>query len=114
MEAAFAAQDIIRWKQSSRVAVGDTIYLYVAAPVSAILYQCRAVEVDIPFRRIRGAVRMDHVMNIQLLHRFQPDQLNLNVLRSHGVYAVRGPRSVPEPLLEEIRFLLRQTGKEEG
>ena len=32
VEAAFAAQDIIRWKQSSRVAVGDTIYLYVAAP----------------------------------------------------------------------------------
>ena len=38
VEAAFAAQDTIRWKQSSRVAVGDTIYLYVAAPVSAILY----------------------------------------------------------------------------
>lgn len=106
VEAAFAVQDTIRWKQSSRVSVGDTIYLYVAAPVSAVLYQCQAVEVDIPFRRTQGAVRIDHVMNIRLLHRFSPDQLTLEVLRSHGVYAVRGPRSVPESLLEEIRFLL--------
>ena len=112
VEAAFAAQDTIRWKQSSRVAVGDTIYLYVAAPVSAILYQCKAVEVDIPFRRTRGPVKLERVMEIQRLHQFRPDQLTLDILRSHGVYAVRGPRSVPEPLLEEIHFLLRQAGKE--
>ena len=112
MEAAFAAQDTIRWKQSSRVAVGDTIYLYVAAPVSSILYQCKAVEVDIPFRRTGGPVKLERVMEIQRLHQFRPDQLTLDVLRSHGVYAVRGPRSVPEPLLEEIHFLLRQAGKE--
>ena len=112
VEAAFAAQDTIRWKQSSRVAVGDTIYLYVAAPVSAILYQCKAVEVDIPFRRTGGPVKLERVMEIQRLHQFRPDQLTLDVLRSHGVYAVRGPRSVPEPLLEEIHFLLRQAGKE--
>ena len=51
-------------------------------------------------------------MEIQRLHQFRPDQLTLDVLRSHGVYSVRGPRSVPEPLLEEIHFLLRQAGKE--
>ena len=112
VEAAFAAQDTIRWKQSSRVAVGDTIYLYVAAPVSAILYQCKAVEVDIPFRRTGGPVKLERVMQIQRLHQFRPDQLTLDVLRNHGVYAVRGPRSVPEPLLEEIHFLLWQAGKE--
>ena len=72
VEAAFAAQDTIRWKQSSRVAVGDTIYLYVAAPVSSILYQCKAVEVDIPFRRTGGPVKLERVMEIQRLHQFRP------------------------------------------
>ena len=57
VEAAFAAQDTIRWKQSSRVAVGDTIYLYVAAPVSAILYQCKAVEA-VSYTHLKTSTRL--------------------------------------------------------
>ena len=40
--AAFEAEEEIDWKQSSAVRVGDTVYLYVGAPYSAILYRCTA------------------------------------------------------------------------
>lgn len=48
VEQDFRATGTILWKQRSHIQVGDTVYLYMAAPVSAICYQCEAVEVDIP------------------------------------------------------------------
>ena len=46
--------DTMLWKQSSSVAVGDTVYIYVAAPVSAIRYQCSVLEADIPYNFTSG------------------------------------------------------------
>ena len=40
---------IFTWKQSNNICVGDKIYIYVASPVSAVKYKCKAVEVDIPY-----------------------------------------------------------------
>lgn len=107
LEKAFAESEIILWKQSSSISVGDIVYLYVAAPVSAILYQCKAVEVDIPTQYDDGKVRMNRMMKIQLLHRFPKDQLNFKKLNAHGVFAVRGPRHLPNSLLHEINNLIR-------
>ena len=102
LEQAFQESDTVLWKQSSRVRVGDTVYLYVAAPVSAIRYACRAVEVDIPYTFRDGAVSMTRVMRLQLLHRFRDGQLDRALMQSCGVTTVRGPRYVPEALLREI------------
>ena len=112
LEKAFAQSDVITWKQSSRVLVGDLIYIYMAAPVSAVLYQCRAVEVDIPYQYQDQNVRMNRVMKIKLLHRFSPDQLSREVLREYGVTAVRGPRSVPNRLHWKIHSLLNMEDSE--
>ena len=49
VEHAFDDTDIIEWKQSGGIKKGDTIYLYVAAPVSTILFRCRVLEADIPY-----------------------------------------------------------------
>lgn len=103
LETHFAESEMIQWKQTSNVIVGDLIYLYVAAPVSAILYQCRAVEVDIPYRYDDEHLRMRRVMKLQLLHRFSEDQLTMEKLREHGVFAVRGPRGVPNSLHHAIK-----------
>lgn len=107
LEKAFAESETICWKQSSNILVGDIIYLYVAAPVSAIQYQCKVVEVDIPAQYDDGKVRMNRMMKIQLLHRFTKDQLDFKKLNAHGVYAVRGPRHVPNSLLHEIKELIQ-------
>ena len=38
---AFDETDVIDWKQGSGIKTGDMVYIYVAAPVSAILYYCQ-------------------------------------------------------------------------
>ena len=89
------------WKQSSKVKVGDTVYLYVAAPVSAISYKCRAVEVDIPWRYRDQNVSMTHVMRLKLVKRYRKP-VGREVMKAHGVTTVRGPRFMPESLIEEL------------
>ncbi len=99
---AFEQDEIILWKQSSNIAVGDTVYVYVAAPDSSILYKCEAVETDIPCNFDNGQVRMKKMMRIKREHIFNKGQLGLEVLKKHGVCWVRGPRRVPFSLSREI------------
>ena len=101
--------DTMLWKQSSSVAVGDTVYIYVAAPVSAIRYQCSVLEADIPYNFTSGRVHMSRVMRLKLERQFPEGSLGLGVLRSHGVSSVRGPRYAPESLLEEISAVSRRS-----
>ena len=43
---AFEKSDEIDWKQGAGVKKGDTVFMYVAAPVSAILYKCLVTETE--------------------------------------------------------------------
>ena len=61
------------------------MYLYVASPVSAIRYQCRAVEVDIPCQYADENVRMSRVMRLQLLRRYDKEPVSFELLKAHGV-----------------------------
>lgn len=105
IEQGLAHTDRLRWKQSSRVQVGDRVFIYVAAPVSAVLYQCTALRVNLPWEQEEGPVRIHRVMELQLVRRFSPDQLSREVLRSHGVTAVRGPRGLTNSLRHYIGTL---------
>lgn len=95
IEKAFAESDTILWKQSNSVIVGDTVYLYLAAPYSCVRYKCEAVEVDIPYSYDDGNVSMQKVMKIRRLHTYGKDMFGLDVLKKHSVTTVRGPRSIP-------------------
>lgn len=103
VEAAFNRCDTIRWKQTSNVAVGDIVYIYMGAPVSAVLYRCQAVETDIPCRRHDGRVRMDRAMMLRLLERIPQGEIGRDRLLEHGVHAVRSARRMPPSLEQEIR-----------
>lgn len=94
IEAAFALSDVIHWKQTSDIRPGDPVYLYVGAPVSAIRYQCVAVETDLPRP---GEPEGSHVrrMWIRLIRRYPDDRYPLSRLREYGVLTVRGPRGIP-------------------
>lgn len=107
LEKAFAENEIIMWKQSNNISVGDIVYLYVAAPYSAIRYKCEAVEVGIPYEYDDENLSIRHVMRIKLLHRFDDGQLSFDELKEHGVSAVRGPRSVPHGLHCKIKELCK-------
>lgn len=90
------------WKQSSQVKVGDWVYLYVTAPVSAVSYCCRVTEADIPYSFRNAQVHMEKVMRLQVKKRYRKP-LGREELRRHGVSTVRGPRHLPESLLEELK-----------
>lgn len=108
VDAAFDQEDIILWKQSSNIQVGDTIYMYVAAPFSAIRYKCRAVEVNIPYEYADDNVRMKYAMRIQKLAKYDKSPIGRDILQAHGVFYVRGPRSIPASLVREIESLYRK------
>ncbi len=103
-----SADGTIGWKQSSNVRVGDTVYIYVAAPVSAIKYKCKALEVNIPREYIDGNVSMRRVMRLEVLTRYDTVPIGRDLMAKYGVHAVRGPRGMPPGLEKEIDELYRE------
>lgn len=103
IEAAFSVADEIEWKQGKGIKKGDTVFMYVAAPISAILYQCQVTKTDIPFKFDEGNVHMSSLMKIKLLKRYRQDQFTFDVLgKEYGIYAVRGPRGIPDKLSKAL------------
>ena len=103
VEAAFAVNDIITWKQGAGIMRGDTVFMYVAAPVSAILYKCRVLETDIPYDYEDKNLTIKALMKIELLRRYDRDAFTFSRLgEEYGIYAIRGPRGVPFSLSEAL------------
>ena len=104
IESAFEKTDEIDWKQGMGIKKGDTVFMYVAAPVSAILYKCKVTKTDIPFEYADGNVRINALMKIKLQKRYSPDKFTFEKLKDeYGIFAVRGPRSVPAHLSEDLK-----------
>ena len=104
IEQAFENADEIDWKQGRGIKKGDTVFIYVAAPVSAILYKCVVTKTDIPFRYDDGNVKMTSLMMIRLQKKYESDRFTFSVLNDeYGIYAVRGPRGIPHSLSEALR-----------
>lgn len=104
IEQAFEKADEIDWKQGAGIKKGDTVYIYVGAPVSAILYKCVVTKTDIPFRYDDGNVKMTSLMMIRLQKKYEPDRFTFKVLNDeYGIYAVRGPRGIPHSLSEALK-----------
>ena len=105
IEHAFDNEKVIDWKQSSSVKVGDTVYMYVAAPVSAILYKCKVTEVDIPYDYQDKNLAITTLMKIKLLKKYDRKKFTFDRLKEEfGIYAVRGPRGVPNSLSHELNL----------
>lgn len=102
LEKAFNENDIIMWKQSTNILVGDTVYLYVASPYSAIMYKCKVIKINIPYKYDDGNLRMSKVMKIKLLKKFNKTDYPFSKLQDYGIRAIRGPRYMPKELSKEI------------
>lgn len=72
IEHIFDESDISDWKQGAGIRTGDTVYLYVGAPISAILYKCEVLETDIPYDYSDDKITVKAVMNLKLLKRYDP------------------------------------------
>ena len=101
---AFDEDKEIDWKQGAGIKKGDTVYMYVGAPVSAILYRCKVTKTDIPYTGQNQYLTIKALMRIRLQKRYPADRFTFEVLKSeYGIYAVRGPRGIPDTLSEALR-----------
>ena len=100
---AFRHEKEIRWKQGAGIRTGDTVFMYVAAPVSAILYRCKVTQTDIPYRGRNKDVNIKTLMMIRLEKCYDPQEFTFRRLNEEfSIFAVRGPRSVPNSLLAAL------------
>lgn len=102
VEQAFKNENIILWKQSSKVNVNDIIYLYLGAPYSAIMYKCLAIEVDIPYNYEDCNLTIKKAMRIKLLKRYNKEQYSFSKLSELGIKSIRGPRGITPKLKEKL------------
>lgn len=101
---AFNKTDTIIWKQSNNIWAGDIVYLYAAAPISAILYKCEVLETDIPYEYKDKNVAMKKVMKIKLLKRYKQDEFTFEKLNKYGIKWVRGPRGLTDILSKDLNL----------
>ena len=94
-------KDVI-WKQSSKIAKGDTVYMYVGSPVSAVRYKCVVTEPYIPYKYADNNVSMKYIMKMDVLEEYPKEFCGFSKLQELGIKAVRGPRTVTEDFLEYI------------
>ena len=103
VETAFAQADEIDWKQGAGIKDGDTVYLYVAVPVSAVRYKCLVTKTNIPFHYEVEGVHIRELMRIRLAKTYAPDKFTFEKLGSeYGIYTVRGPRGIPRNLSKAL------------
>ena len=102
IDAALKKSKTVLWKQSSRVEPKDIVYMYVAAPVSAVRYKCEVVEADIPYSYSGGHVKIKRVMKLRLLKTYKPSFLPFAGLKKLGITAVRGPRLATPAFLRKV------------
>ena len=101
---AFDGTDEISWKQGAGIKKGDTVFMYVGAPVSAIIYKCKVTETDIPCDFQDENLTIKALMKIRLMKRYQPDTFTFDILKEeYGIYAVRGPRGIPNSLSAALK-----------
>ena len=101
---AFDKKGEIDWKQGSGIKTGDIVFMYIGLPVSAILYKCVVTKTDIPWQFHTEGLTITKLMRIRLLKRYNPDRFTFEVLKNeYGIFAVRGPRGIPQKLSEALK-----------
>jgi predicted DNA-binding protein (MmcQ/YjbR family) len=102
---AFDERDVIEWKQGKGIRTGDTVYMYVGAPVSAVMYKCTVTETDIPYEYSDRNLTITKLMRIKLERRYPPELFTFAKLgEDYGIFAVRGPRGIPHSLSEALNI----------
>lgn len=105
VEKHFGENPVQMWKQTSAVRPGDTVFIYISAPVSAIWCRCRVLETDIPADYDDGNITIKKMMRLEMTRRYGRGLITLDLMRRRGVRAARSARRVTPELLDEIARL---------
>lgn len=112
---AFNAFESINWKQSVNIQVDDVVYIYVGKPISAIIYETKALKVNIPAPSIDDTdfvidgsnyENYGRYMELKFIRCFDKKLLSFHILKENGLKSVQGPSKVTNDL---ENFILRRT-----
>ncbi len=108
---AFEKLNEVYWKQSKNVSVGDTVYIYVSAPISALKYECAVTETNSPTNNIDDSEfvlddtnfgNYGRYMKLELVSEFDTELLRLETLKRFGLSNVQGPSIAKKELVDYI------------
>lgn len=86
----FKKTPIITWKKAKEATLGDEIYIYMAKPYSAILYQCEVIKLK------------EDEMELKLIKEYDPKKYTLENLKEFGLKPVRSIRKMNEKLCQKL------------
>lgn len=95
----FESNDTIDWHQTSNIEKGDTVYIYMGAPISSIMHKCIAIEVNLP----SNYEDWDKAMILKLEKIYKQDEISYTLLNSLGIKSIRGPRKISKELEKEFK-----------
>lgn len=88
----------VEWKQPKNINVGDNVYIYIGAPVSAIIYKTVVLEKD-----INNYYSDRKTMILKILKEYDRDKYTFNKVKEYDLRAVRGPQKMPKKLIDKIK-----------
>lgn len=108
---AFNKLDTIEWSQSTNMAVGDTVYIYVGGDYKSIMFKCEVLQTelygnrssdDLEFYKEMSEKPDDRYMRLKLIEKYDKDKFPLNELRENGLTSVQGRSKVTPQLLSYL------------
>ena len=98
----------LNWKQSTRIEIGDIVYIYVGKPYSSILYKCKVNKVNLPSPEIddnefnRDDEPYGHYgnyMELELMDTYASTLYTLDKLKEYGLTGnIQSPRRATDKI----------------
>ena len=87
---------VFSWKQPKNITIGATVYIYLGAPYSALLYKCKVIELDLYDEP------KNPTMNLELIKKYNAKEYPFSKLKEYGLNSVRSARRIPSRLSQEL------------
>lgn len=109
---AFEKLNRLEWTQTTNVAVGDTVYIYVGGKIGCIMFKTTVVEADLfgkgsdeglEFFREPPSQENGRYMVLQLEDKYPQGKYPLKELKAHGLGSVQGKSRLTPELLGYLK-----------
>lgn len=119
---AFRELGSIDWVQSTNVAVGDIVYIYISNTIRAIQFKCKVNAVNktkptIDDSRFNRSGEFDGLkgryMELEMVEEFSTNLFDINVLEQHGFKVPMGPMRVSAEVKEYLDIVQKLLHAEE-
>ena len=103
IDAGFVQSDLMYWKQKLNYQINDYVFIYYGMPFGELRYLCKVVERNIVFHDdLDKESENEMFICLQKIHFFEDHQLTRKFISNFGLTNIRGARSMPQELINQI------------